>query len=226
MQLCIPGDCSGFASGPAQCDGNRCFEWEEGAGRCEFAGSVAVGEPCTRGSTASSQQCVATAWCDAPAAQPSAGTCRLMCDFWGSPGCGVGQLCEQITDAIGVCVPAQRVPLFDVCQNPGSPCNDRAVCLTVTTQAGPENLCMPLCRRERTDCAGVRLGVTQTACDWNTFRNSTSVGLCLPPCPGAACAEGQSCLPDGTCARPCDTDAACQPSAPVCFDGICKPSGS
>ena len=226
--MCVPSECTSWMNSAVECSGATCLEFAPDAAYCFTAGAAAEGSTCTPGSADTNAVCSTGLFCDLPGAGATSGTCRQLCELWGSPSCPAGQACGQLTDEQGMCEPSEDAAPYTVCSGAaGSVCGDRSRCLNFNTTDGEQVLCAPYCRAgSATDCSGVTVGGGSTVCDYNTFIDTNDIGICFPPCSGTAdCDEtrGQSCEA-GVCLRRCTIDSDCM-GGDVCFQGICKASG-
>ena len=225
--MCVPSECTSWMNSAVECSGATCLEFAPDAAYCFSAGAAAEGSTCTPGSADTNAVCSTGLFCDLPGAGATSGTCRQLCELWGSPSCPAGQACGQLTDEQGMCEPSEDTAPFTVCSGAaGSVCGDRSRCLTFNTTDGEQVLCAPYCRAgSGTDCSGITLGGSPTVCDYNAFIDTNNIGICLPPCSGTAdcdATRGQSCE-SGVCVRRCTIDSDCM-GGDVCFEGICKPA--
>lgn len=221
ITACIPSDCTSFQTPAAECAATQsCIEFDDGIGVCLDAGTASVGSPCNISSTAPADNCGPSSFCDTPGEGATRGTCVAFCDFWGSSSCGGGQTCGLLTYATGICQSLTPAGPLEECTTAGDMCGTRARCFTFNTADGEANFCASYCRRGvASDCAG-SIGTT---CNWNAFRNTSEIGLCLPPCESTAdCTGGDTCTSDGVCAQVCTNSAACG-AGNICLDGTCKP---
>lgn len=221
VQACVPSDCSDYANPVPECGASStCIEFSDNVGVCLGAGTVPAGGNCRTNSEAPGDNCDASTFCDTPNETSTNGTCRALCDFWGSNTCGASQTCGLLTYGTGYCQPVTPVAPLTECAAVGEMCGTRARCFTFNTTDGETDLCATYCRRGNpSDCAGQ----SGTTCNWNVFRNTSQIGLCLPPCTSTAdCGTGETCSSDGVCARSCASDSGCGPGE-ICLANVCKP---